>query len=79
VLNSQGLVMKKRADYDAAEKLYDRAVRIIRKTFGEKHYKLGIYLNNLGDVERKRAKFDQALALYKQYASLPRSSLVVLF
>lgn len=52
VLNSQGLVLKKRADYDGAEKLYKRAIDIVVKTFGEKHYKVGIYMNNLGDIWR---------------------------
>jgi hypothetical protein len=43
VLNSLGLVEKKRANYDAAEKLYTRAIAIVVKTFGKKHYKYGVF------------------------------------
>ncbi|CAF4414790.1 unnamed protein product, partial [Rotaria magnacalcarata] len=44
-----GLVLKKRADYDGAEKHYKRAIEIVYDTFGhdQEHYKLGIYYNNL--------------------------------
>lgn len=68
VLNSMGLVLKKRADYDGAEQYYKRAIGIVHKTFGadQEHYKLGIYYNNLADLDRKRNRFDQALALYKR-------------
>lgn len=66
VLNSMGLVLKKRADYDGAEQYYQRAIQIVLDTFGhdQKHYKLGIYYNNLADLDRKRNHFDQALQLY---------------
>jgi tetratricopeptide (TPR) repeat protein len=68
VLNSMGLVLKKRADYDEAEKYYKRAIEIVYDTFGrdQEHYKLGIYYNNLADLDRKRNKFDQALQLYQR-------------
>ncbi|CAF1408595.1 unnamed protein product, partial [Adineta ricciae] len=68
VLNSMGLILKKRADYDGAEKLYKRAIKIVHDTFGhdEPHYKLGIYYNNLADLDRKRNRFDSALKLYQQ-------------
>jgi len=38
----------------------------VLKTFGEKHYKVGIYLNNLGDVERKRGNYQNALKIYQR-------------
>ncbi len=68
VLNSMGLVLKKRADYDGAEAYYKRAIQIVHDTFGsnQEHYKLGIYYNNLADLDRKRTKFDNALLLYKR-------------
>ena len=46
-----GLVLKKRADYDAAETHYKRAIEIVYDTFGhdQEHYKLGIYYNNLAE------------------------------
>jgi tetratricopeptide (TPR) repeat protein len=68
VLNSMGLVLKKRADYDGAEAYYTRAIDIVHKTFGydQEHYKLGIYYNNLADLDRKRTKFDNALRLYQR-------------
>lgn len=68
VLNSMGLVLKKRADYDGAERHYKRAIEIVRKTFGrdQEHYKLGIYYNNLADLDRKRNRFDDALRLYER-------------
>ena len=68
LLNSMGLVLKKRADYDEAEKYYERAIEIAHKTFGynQEHYKLGIYYNNLGDLERKRNHFDSALQFYQR-------------
>jgi len=46
--------------------LYQRAIDIVIKTFGEKHYKAGIYLNNLGDIERKRGNYDNALQIYNR-------------
>jgi tetratricopeptide (TPR) repeat protein len=63
-----GLVLKKRADYDGAEKLYKRAIEIAYETFGreQEHYKLGIYFNNLADLDRKRNHFDTALQLYQR-------------
>lgn len=68
VLNSMGLILKKRADYDRAETLYKRAIEICYATFGreQEHYKLGIFYNNLADLDRKRARFDQALELYRR-------------
>jgi tetratricopeptide (TPR) repeat protein len=68
VLNSMGLVLKKRADYDGAEVYYKRAIRIVQDTFGhdQEHYKLGIYYNNLADLDRKRNRYEQALQLYRQ-------------
>lgn len=68
VLNSMGLIKKKRADYDGAEQLYLRAIEIVKKTFGEnqEHYKLGIFYNNLADLDRKRNRFDRALELYER-------------
>ncbi len=63
-----GLVLKKRADYDGAEKLYRRAIEIAYDTFGrdQEHYKLGIFYNNLADLDRKRNRFDNALQLYQR-------------
>lgn len=68
VLNSMGLILKKRADYDGAEVHYKRAIEIVYQTFGreQEHYKLGIYYNNLADLDRKRNRFDSALALYQR-------------
>ena len=68
VLNSMGLVLKKRADYDGAERYYNRAIQIVHATFGhdQEHYKLGIYYNNLADLYRKRNQFDVALQLYRR-------------
>jgi tetratricopeptide (TPR) repeat protein len=68
VLNSMGLVMKKRADYDNAEIYYKRAIQIAHNTFGhdQEHYKFGIYYNNLADINRKRRQFDSALKLYQR-------------
>ena len=45
--------------------IYRRAIAIIEKSFGNSHYKIGIYLNNLADTERKRARFQSALDMYK--------------
>jgi len=63
-----GLILKKRADYDGAEKYYKRAIEIAHNTFGhdQEHYKLGIFYNNLADLDRKRNKFDDALRLYQR-------------
>jgi tetratricopeptide (TPR) repeat protein len=68
VLNSMGLILKKRADYDGAEQYYKRAIQIVHQTFGQdqEHYKLGIYYNNLADLDRKRNRFDDALQLYQR-------------
>lgn len=66
MLNSMGLVLKKRGDYDAAEGHYTRAISIIENTFGEKHYKMGVFLNNLADIDRKRGRYEQALVKYKK-------------
>ncbi|CAF1232708.1 unnamed protein product, partial [Adineta ricciae] len=68
VLNSMGLVLKKRADYSGAEICYKRAIQIVYDTFGhdQEHYKLGIYYNNLADLDRKRNRFQEALKLYQR-------------
>ncbi|CAF3629063.1 unnamed protein product [Rotaria sp. Silwood1] len=68
VLNSMGLVLMKKADYDGAEELFERAMRIVRDTFGpnQEHYKLGIYYNNLADSHRKRNNYDYALHVYQR-------------
>jgi tetratricopeptide (TPR) repeat protein len=62
----QGLVLKKKAEYDAAEVLYQRAIAIILKTFDKTHYKFGQYSNNLGDCYRKRGQYDEALRIYRE-------------
>jgi tetratricopeptide (TPR) repeat protein len=63
-----GLVLKERGDYDGAEILYERAIKIIKDTFGpnQEHYKLGIYYNNLADLNRKRNDYDDALRVYRR-------------
>ncbi|CAF2776757.1 unnamed protein product [Rotaria sp. Silwood2] len=68
VLNSMGLVLKKKADYDGAAELYERAIKIVRDTFGpnQEHYKLGIYYNNLADLDRERNNYDDALRFYRR-------------
>jgi len=38
--NSMGLVYKKRAMYDAAQPLYERALKIVQRTFGATHPKV---------------------------------------
>ena len=68
ILNSMGLVLQKRGDYDEAQMLYERAIKIIRDTFGpnQEHYKLGIYYNNLADLDRERSNYDEALRIYRR-------------
>lgn len=56
----QGLVLKKKADYDGAEALYRRALAIVLRTFDRSHYKYGMISNNLADCYRKRGQYPQA-------------------
>ena len=68
IFNSMGLLLEKRGDYDGAQVLYERAIKIIKYTFGpnQEHYKLGIYYNNLADLDRKRSNYDDALRVYRR-------------
>lgn len=68
ILNSMGLLLEKKEDYDGAQALYERAIKIVKDTFGpnQEHYKLGIYYNNLADLHRKRNDFDDALRVYRR-------------
>ena len=63
-----GLLLEKKDDYDGAQVLYERAIKIVKGTFGpnQEHYKLGIYYNNLADLDRKRNNFDDALRVYRR-------------
>jgi tetratricopeptide (TPR) repeat protein len=68
VLSSIGLVLKKRGDYDGAEVFNERAIQIVKDTFGlnQEHYKLGTYYNNLADLDRKRNSYDDTLRIYRR-------------
>lgn len=77
ILNSIGLVLKKRGDYDEAQTLYERAIKIIRDTFGpnQEHYKLGICYNNLADLDRERSNYDDALRIYRRALTIIEKTL----
>ena len=64
VLNSMGIMLKKKAKYAEAQPLYERALRIVQKTFQGLHPKIGMYLNNLADLERKRGNLFAAYTSY---------------
>lgn len=68
ILNSMGLVLAQKGDYDEAQVLYERAIKIVKDTFGpnQEHYKLGIYYNNLADLDRRRSNYDDALRIYRR-------------
>ena len=77
VLNSMGLVLEKRDDYDGAEVLYEGAIKIVKDKFGlnQEHYKLGIYYNNLADLDRKRNNYDDALRIYRRALAIIEKTL----
>lgn len=68
---------KKRADYDAAEPLYRRAIDIVVKTYNtKKHYKYGVFMNNLADIYRKRGQYPEALTMYQDSLDALKATLV---
>lgn len=64
-----GLVLKKKAAYDEAGLLYERAIAIVLKAFGPEegklHYKYGMIALNLADIFRKKGIWNRALELYE--------------
>jgi tetratricopeptide (TPR) repeat protein len=70
-----GMVYKKRAMYDEAEPLYERALRIVEKSLGYTHPKVGVFLNNIADLHRKRKNFQAAYPLYRKALTIIQNAL----
>mgnify|MGYP001446450529 FL=1 len=55
-----GLVQKELGNASEAIKLFSKALKIAHAEFGEKHPKIGMYENNLGDAYAKVHEFKEA-------------------
>jgi tetratricopeptide (TPR) repeat protein len=75
LMGRMGMVYKKRAMYDEAEPLYERALRIVEKTLGHSHPKVGVFLNNIADLHRKRKNYQAAYPLYRKALTIIQNAL----
>jgi tetratricopeptide (TPR) repeat protein len=72
LLNQIGYYLDDKAEYDQAKPLYERALAIREKVFGEEHPDVATSLNNLallydnqGEYEQAKPLYERALAIYE--------------
>src|SRR5262249_34130310 len=56
--------------YDEAEALYQQALAIFRRAYGDEHYDIAVNLHNLAAVRQAQARFAEAEALYRQVLAI---------
>ena len=66
LLNRAGHYLYERARYEEAEPLYDRALAIDRKAYGEDHPEVAVDLNNLAGLYSKQGRLAEAKLLYER-------------
>jgi tetratricopeptide (TPR) repeat protein len=66
LLFKTALYLVDRAQYDQAEPLYQRALRIREQAYGSDHHLVAWSLNRLAILYRKQCKYDQAEPLYQR-------------
>jgi tetratricopeptide (TPR) repeat protein len=64
-------------EYQQAELLYQRALRIKEKALGQNHYSVAISLNNLATLYASQKQYTKAEPLYKQSIMIFEKSLGV--
>lgn len=73
-LANLGDVYRKESNYNQAEALYMRALKIFEATVGTKHIECADVLNSLGLVKKKFALYDEAADLYDRALSICRAT-----
>jgi serine/threonine protein kinase/tetratricopeptide (TPR) repeat protein len=74
-LNNLALIKTTRGSYDEAISLYQEAIAINKKVYGERHFVIAVNLENLGNVYMRRQQYDQALALLGEVLAIRESEL----
>ncbi len=65
-LNNAGVGFHHAGEYDKALLLFEQALQIDKKAYGNKHPFYALSLNNLAVLYNSQGKYDQALPLFKQ-------------
>jgi tetratricopeptide (TPR) repeat protein len=74
MLNDAGRYLLKKGQYVEAKQLFERAMRISQKRYGEGHPKLSAIANNLGRVNKELGDDAAAMELYQKVLSIDQST-----
>jgi len=66
IYQKAGEYLRGQAEYQRAGETIERAINIRQEIFGEKHEKLAISLNYLGEIRQEQANYTEALSLHDQ-------------
>jgi tetratricopeptide (TPR) repeat protein len=75
LLNSVGVYLAARGDYQEAQEYLEKAVVLSRNTVGDEHPGTAMTLHNLANIYRNQGKHDQAMVLHKQAYTIWRKIL----
>ncbi len=75
LLHNVGWYLFERAEYQEAQRYYEKAVAMKREVFVEESLDTAASLNNLALVYDTQGKYDEALALYEQALAIKRKAL----
>jgi tetratricopeptide (TPR) repeat protein len=75
LLHNVGWYLFERADYQEAQRYYEKAVAMKREVFGEESLDTAASLNNLALVYDAQGKYDDALSLYEHVLGIKRKAL----
>ena len=75
LLNQTGLYLSKRARYQEAEPLYQRALSIDKQVYGPDRPEVATTFNNLAELYRNQGKYAQAEPLYQRALAISEQQL----
>ncbi len=71
-LNNLALIRRVRGDLDEAEALYQQALEMTHRLFGEEHPEIAITLMNLADINTLQGRLQEAEAMYLDALAMSR-------
>jgi tetratricopeptide (TPR) repeat protein len=74
-LNNLALIKSSRGKYDEAIPLYEEAIAINKRIYGERHPVVAVNLENMGSVYMRKGDFTKTLALLDEVLSIRESIL----